>query len=171
METRELLDLLEHMQWADATVWTAVTACSAANSDGRMKDVLHHLHSVQWAYLQIWRGDELDMPDVSTFADLAAIRSWCHEYYQQLRAYWSTVKPEQFEREVVFPWADRLVERWGAARPVTFGESVLQACSHSAYHRGQVNMRLRDLGGEPPLVDYVAWIWVERPEPEWEIET
>ncbi len=27
--------------------------------------------------------------------------------------------------------------------------------------------RLRDVGGEPPLVDYIAWIWFGRPAPAW----
>ncbi len=38
---------------------------------------------------------------------------------------------------------------------------------HSTHHRGQVAARLRELGGEPPLVDFIAWLWWKRPEPEW----
>ena len=49
----------------------------------------------------------------------------------------------------------------------TLGETMLQVASHSTYHRGQVNARLREVGGEPPLVDYIAWIWFGRPEPDW----
>jgi uncharacterized damage-inducible protein DinB len=49
----------------------------------------------------------------------------------------------------------------------TLAETMLQVASHSTYHRGQVNARLRELAGEPPLVDYIAWIWFGRPAPEW----
>ena len=42
-----------------------------------------------------------------------------------------------------------------------------QVASHSTYHRGQVNARLREVGGTPPLVDYIAWIWFGRPAPNW----
>jgi len=38
---------------------------------------------------------------------------------------------------------------------------------HSLYHRGQVNARLREVGGTPPLVDYIAWLWFGRPAAEW----
>jgi uncharacterized damage-inducible protein DinB len=38
---------------------------------------------------------------------------------------------------------------------------------HSAYHRGQVASQLRELGGEPPLTDFVAWIWLDRPPADW----
>jgi uncharacterized damage-inducible protein DinB len=162
-----LTQLLRHMEWADATVWGAVLAQPATESDERTNDLLHHLHGVQWAYLQIWCGDTLDMPDVASFPDLAAIRDWCHEFHTQLVEYWEKVGSGALQQQVVFPWADNLVKRWGAAHPVTLAESVQQICSHSTYHRGQVNMRLRDLGGEPPLVDLVAWIWMDRPEPEW----
>jgi uncharacterized damage-inducible protein DinB len=164
----ELNQLLRHMQWADASVWAAVSKHQETHGDTRTKDLLHHLHSVQWAYLQIWRGDALDMPDASTFADLAAIRVWCREYFKQLPQFLDKLDAPALQENVVFPWADGLVKRWGAAQPVTLAESILQTCSHSTYHRGQVNMRIRELGGEPPLVDFVAWIWMGRPEPEWE---
>jgi uncharacterized damage-inducible protein DinB len=49
----------------------------------------------------------------------------------------------------------------------TIGETILQVALHSIYHRGQVNARLRALGQEPPLVDYIAWIWLGRPDPKW----
>jgi hypothetical protein len=49
----------------------------------------------------------------------------------------------------------------------TLAETILQVASHSTYHRGQVNTRLRQLGAEPPLVDYVAWIWFDRPAADW----
>jgi hypothetical protein len=36
------------------------------------------------------------------------------------------------------------------------------------YHRGQVATRLRERGGEPPLTDFIAWIWMHRPAPDGE---
>ena len=43
------------------------------------------------------------------------------------------------------------------------GETVLQVWAHTAHHRGQLALQIRDLGGEPPLVDYVVWIWTGAP--------
>ena len=51
----------------------------------------------------------------------------------------------------------------------TVGETTLQVPMHTVYHRGQVNARVRALGGEPPLVDYIAWLWLGRPAPEWPV--
>jgi uncharacterized damage-inducible protein DinB len=49
----------------------------------------------------------------------------------------------------------------------TVAETMLQVTFHSAYHRGQVSARLREVGVEPPLVDYIAWIWFGRPDAPW----
>jgi uncharacterized damage-inducible protein DinB len=38
---------------------------------------------------------------------------------------------------------------------------------HTAYHRGQISTRIREIGGEPPLIDYLYWVWAGRPSPGW----
>ena len=163
----ELQQLVQHMEWADALVWNFVLARPEAQSDTRLRELLHHKHSVQWAYLQIWREDSLDIPEVSTFPDLPTICGWCQKYYEQVGPFLEALDPESLEREVDFPWAHDLMERGGTARPATLAETILQISSHTTYHRGQVNKRLRELEGEPPLTDFVAWIWMDRPAPDW----
>jgi uncharacterized damage-inducible protein DinB len=46
-------------------------------------------------------------------------------------------------------------------------EAMLQVVMHSGYHHGQVNARLRELGAEPPLTDYIVWLWFDRPPAQW----
>ncbi len=163
----ELRGLVRHMEWADALIWESVLALPQAHSDTRMRECLHHLHLVQWAYLQIWREEPTDLPEVSTFQDLPAIHAWVREYYSQAPVYLDSLGAETLERQVTFPWADQLVERFGSAKSATLAETILQITSHTAYHRGQVNTRLRELGGDPPLVDFIAWIWMGKPGAEW----
>ena len=72
--------------------------------------------------------------------------------------------------EVSMPWVKSFETQLGRTFSTpTLGETIVQVASHSTYHRGQVNARLREVGGEPPLVDYIAWIWFGRPEPNWSI--
>jgi uncharacterized damage-inducible protein DinB len=59
------------------------------------------------------------------------------------------------------------VKQWGKAHPATLTDTILQVTSHTTYHRGQVNRRLRELGGDPPLTDFVVWIWRGKPNTEW----
>ena len=34
----------------------------------------------------------------------------------------------------------------------------MQVVMHSEHHRAQVAMRLRALGGAPPVTDYIIWV-------------
>jgi uncharacterized damage-inducible protein DinB len=157
--------LLSHAEWADALVWKSVLA--SAQGDTELQAKLHHLHVVQWTYLHIWRGEQVRPREASTFPTLGGMSTWAREYYRELSAYLSGLDESALGRELRFPWADRLVERFGKPRTVTWCESVLQVAMHSSHHRGQVVRRLRELGSEPPLTDFVAWIWMDRPEADW----
>jgi len=165
MDLGECRALLGHAEWADALVWKAVAA--SGQEDDELRAALHHLHMVQWAYLHIWRAQAVKPREVGTFPTLLAIRGWAREYYRELPAYLAGVAEEGVKAPVRFPWADRLVQRFGQARSATWAESVLQVAMHSAHHRGQVARRLRELGSEPPLADFIAWIWTDRPEADW----
>lgn len=161
-------DLMRHMEWADAMVWGSVLALPQAEADKRIRDRLSHLHVVQWAYLEIWRDESPGVPDPSSFENLAAIHAWARDYYDKVAVELARLDATALERQIQFPWAEQLVERFGTPMPATFAETILQITSHTTYHRGQINMRLRELGAEPPLTDFIAWIWMGKPDAEWE---
>jgi uncharacterized damage-inducible protein DinB len=154
-----------HAEWAESLVWQSVL--SLPQEDVGLQATLHHLHMVQWAYLHVWRGETVKPRELGTFATRHALRDWAREYYRELSPYLASLSPASLGREVRFPWADRLVQRFGGARPAVWTDSVLQLAMHSGYHRGQVARRLRELGVEPPLTDFIAWIWMDRPAAEW----
>lgn len=165
MRPGRIQDLFRHMEWADAVVWAEVLRRPETASDGRLRELLYHAHTVQWVYLQLWEGETIDVPALETFEKAAAVREWGREAHRRLSAFLADLDAEALGRELALPWASLLVERYGRAEPVTMEETLLQVAAHSTYHRGQVNARLRELGGEPPLTDYVAWIWMGRPGP------
>ena len=165
-----LTDLYRHMEWADATVWTAVLRSTSACGDEKLQGVLYHLHLVQHAFLRVWRGEPRETP-YPTFGDLAALMRWARDYYPEVTAELRGRTNGRTSDPLSVPWADMVEARLGR-RPgaTTFGETALQVVLHSLYHRGQVNLRLRELGGEPPLVDYIAWLWLGRPRATWPAE-
>ena len=165
MDLADCKALLSHAEWADALVWKA--ALSSGQEDDELRAKLHHLHLVQWAYLHIWRAEQVRPRELSTFPTLAGIRGGAREYYRELPSYLGALSDPDLGSEVRIPWADRLVQRFGRARPTTLAESVLQVALHSSYHRGQVVRRLRELAVEAPLSDFLAWIWLDRPEADW----
>jgi len=164
MDLADCRDLLGHAEWADALVWASVTAGGLEDEELRAR--LHHLHEVQWAYLHLWRAEPVRPRELGTFPTVAAVRAWAREYYRELPACLAAGGAD-VGREVRFPWAERLVQRFGQVTPATWGESVLQVALHSSHHRGQVARRLRQLEAEAPLTDYIAWIWTGRPEADW----
>jgi uncharacterized damage-inducible protein DinB len=164
MISTELAQILEHMEWADATVWKSVLATPACADDTRIRDLLIHTHAVQWAYLQLWRGEVPTLPSPDDFKDLAAVASWSREYHAALGPLVATFGEARLEQAIEFPWAAALTKRFGVVHPTTIRQSILQIGLHTAYHRGQINARLRELGGEPPLVDFVAWVWMGQPK-------
>ena len=63
-------------------------------------------------------------------------------------------------RPVALPWAQQVAERLGFEPAlVTLADTAAQVVAHTAHHRGQVMTRLRGLGGNPPLIDFIAWVW------------
>jgi len=165
MDLADCRALLGHAEWADALVWRA--ALATGQEDAELRAKLHHLHLVQWAYLHIWRSERVKPRELTAFPTMRSIRAWAREYHDQLPAYLAGVSSGRPTETVRFPWADHLVQRFGKAQPATWSESVLQLAMHSAYHRGQVARRLRELGEEPPLTDFIAWVWAGRPEADW----
>ena len=167
MDRAEFRSLLTHMEWADAHSWRAVRDLRTALTDERLKFLFHHIHLVQSVYLQAWRGDPFQMTELSAYADLAAIEGWARPYYREVAAYANAVDDAKFAQPVDFPWSAMIVEKFGKALPVTLSESAWQVFSHTTYHRGQIATRIRELGGDPPLVDFLVWVWGGKPAPDW----
>ena len=102
--------------------------------------------------------------DLFASRDLIALQSWAREYHAQVAPFIAGLKHEDLSRTVHLPWAERFGQ---TAEDPMLGETMIQVAMHSQYHRGQINTRLRELGAEPPLVDYIAWIWFGRPDAAW----
>ena len=160
-------DLYLHMEWADAAVWSAVAAAPGALADPRLREVLAHLHVAQRGFLRAWRGEPRDAP-YPPLASLPEIASWARGGYGEALAFVDRLSDEEAGRPLTLPWASMVEKRLGRPpAPTTLYDTVLQVPLHSLYHRGQVNARLRELGGTPPTVDYIAWIWLGRPPAQW----
>ena len=167
MDRAEFQNLLMHMEWADALTWRAARAAPEGLTDERLKYLLHHIHLVQEVYLQAWRGDPFQLTELTAFSDLAAIEAWASPYYRLVAEYAASVDESKFAQPVDFPWSQLIADKFGKILPATLSESAWQVFSHTSYHRGQVATRIRELGGEPPLVDFLVWVWSGKPAPAW----
>ncbi|HTR21606.1 MAG TPA: DinB family protein [Gemmatimonadales bacterium] len=157
-------ELYTHMEWADSKVWRTALGSPAAGADSRLCDSLYHLHMTQRAFLQVWTRAPR-FPD-QQFTRLPDLYTWMRPYYREVAAYLATVDEPRLDAQAPVPWA-KLFTKPEPPGGTTLGETLFQVTSHSTYHRGQVNTRLRELGATPPLVDYIGWLWLGRPHPAW----
>jgi len=169
MHATELVSLVDHMEWADARIWSAIGALAperAAASD--LRERLFHLHLVQRLYLSMWQGAPVQsLPQLADHPDLDAVRRWARPLYADARAVIAGADERRLAEAIVVPFSERVAQPGRSVTHATFAETVLQVALHTTHHRGQLATRVRELGGDPPTVDLVLWIWTGRPPAEW----
>jgi uncharacterized damage-inducible protein DinB len=166
--TRPLHELFQHMEWADARAWNAVLSAPATRDDSVIGERFYHIHLVQMAFLYAWSGRPLNLPKQTEFADSMAVANWGRGIHRELAGYIKRVDEQDLDRPMKLPWADYVEKQFGRpAAPVTYEQTMLQVISHSTHHRGQVNARLRELGVEPPFLDFIVWLYFAKPVAEW----
>ncbi len=160
--------LFNHLKWADAEVWKKVLSFPATETDERIKKLLYHLHQVQYAFYFLWNELPMEIPKPEEFTNLQSIIKWGFDYQQKLNEFLSSQKSEEKEKIIQIPWSV-FMERKTKQKvvPATLQETMLQVASHSTYHRGQINTRFRELGGEPASVDFIVWVWLGKPIANW----
>jgi uncharacterized damage-inducible protein DinB len=176
-----LQDQFRHMEWADAKVWQTALALEATLADETLRARLHHIHQVQRVFLSVWQGAFAHLQDdnerraavmawVNKGNELRGgdLLAWGRDYHRDARPYLDNLSEAALAQPVALPWGEMVAARIGQMpAPSTLAETMQQVTMHSAYHRGQVNIRLRELSAEPPLVDFIAWVWLGKPTAQW----
>jgi len=161
--------LINHMEWANAKMWESVLKFPSAGNDPRLKKLLYHISSVQRAFFYVRTKQPLVFPKETDFLELLDIAKWEYECFTQVNEYLNSLNENELKNIIEIPWAKRLEKIIGKPpENTTLAETMLQVTSHSTYHRGQVNARLREIGGEPPMVDFIAWVWLGKPKAVWD---
>ena len=156
--------LFDHMYWADATVWKTILSSPEAQKNDKLKKTIFHYHITQYAFYYIWKSLPMEFPRLKEFKSITELSDWASKYPDLAKKFLSDLKEEDLNTKVHIPWAERLVEALGKKpEDSTLAEQMLQVTAHSSYHRGQVNSQIRESGGEPPLVDFIAWVWLGKP--------
>jgi len=156
-----LADLFAHQQWADSVHWSTLAAHPGALEDEAIRKRLHHLHSVQGAFLEVWKGTPRWPPSLEHYPSMAALRETVQSYYRELSDFVAVEAPARLDEILRVPWFPE------PQRPVRLSETMQQVVLHSEHHRAQNATRLRELGGVMPLTDYIVWILEGRPAPVW----
>jgi uncharacterized damage-inducible protein DinB len=160
-----LRDLQGHQVWADAEHWRAIAAHPPARDDLAIRNRLHHIAIVQRGFLWIAGGRQgsFAFTTAEEFATLEDLKQYSREYHDRFSAFMDSVSDARLDTLVEIPWFKD--------PPLTLRleEALTQCAMHSHYHRGQNATRLRELGGDPPMVDLIVWYWKGRPAPIWSV--
>jgi uncharacterized damage-inducible protein DinB len=169
MDSRNYLaDLARQMEWADAYIWTSVLASPVASSDPRLLATFYHLHFSQHFFCQAWTNGPTVVRESREFTTATDLAEWARDAHLKLQAFLDAVDPAALDGDFREPWTDQFEARFPRpASPHTLAESVVQVILHTAHHRGQACTRLRELGCQPPTVDFIVWLWAGKPEPDW----
>lgn len=153
-------DLMAHADWANAVFFHA-WGKSPARDHEELRRRVDHIIGVQQGFLSILRGEPTGGPPggaPSSFEDLKARAENCHA---GLRNFTANLEAEALAHTV------RIV--WFPDPPciITVAEALVQVAMHTQHHRGQCLTRLKDFGGEPKNVDWIIWLWKQKPQGRW----
>jgi uncharacterized damage-inducible protein DinB len=158
-------DLFGHQEWADAELWKAIEAQPGVLDDEHIGKRIRHFHSTQYAYLFLTRGEQFDLRSLTKrYGDsvpLKEVKEHAIETHREWVRFLSGLPESRLEEKLLIPWFK------DPSFIVTVSQALVQVAMHSQHHRGQTATRLRELGGKPPTMDFVLWIWRGRPKPEW----
>jgi uncharacterized damage-inducible protein DinB len=156
-----LRDLYAHQAWADAVHWHAISSHPGALDDQTIRERLRHIHTVQAAFLALARGEAPSYADLEGDPSIDEVRRGAIAFHEGAAAWLNAASPERLAALIDIPWFQDPPCR------IPIGAALLQAVSHSQYHRGQNATRLRELGKKPPTTDLIVWYWKGRPGPRW----
>jgi len=156
-------ELYAHQVWADAEHWRAFEAHPAALKDKALYERLHHIHLVQHGFLWITgpRTSPFEYKKAAEYPDPASLKQYAQQGLADLDERLRSMTPEGLEEIIEVPWFQPTLK-------ISRRQALMQAAMHSHYHRGQNATRFRELGGAPPMTDFIVWLRDGKPAARWE---
>ena len=158
-----LTELYSHQEWADAEHWRAFEAHPAALADNAIRDRLYHIHLVQHGFLWLTgpRTSEFDYKKLEDFPSIEGLKKYAQQGLADLDALLKSTTADRLEEVIEIQWFKPTLK-------ISVRHALTQAAMHSHYHRGQNATRLRELGGAPPMTDFIIWLQQGQPAARWE---
>ena len=155
-----LRDLMAHAEWANAVFFHA-WGKSPARDHEELRHRVGHIIGVARGFLSVFHGEPPGGPPdgpPSSFDELKTRAETCHA---GLRDFTAGLDLDGLARTVRIPWFP------DPPCVITLAEALVQVAMHTQHHRGQCMTRLKDFGGEPKNVDWIIWLWKQKPQGRW----
>lgn len=155
-----LRDLMAHSEWANAVFFHA-WGKSPARDHEELRNRVGHLVGVQQAFLAVFRGEAPGGPPGGPPPGYDNLKTRAETSHRELREFMANLDLAQLSLTVRIPWFP------DPPCVITIAEALVQVAMHSQHHRGQCMTRLKDQGGEPKNVDWIIWLWKQKPQARW----
>jgi uncharacterized damage-inducible protein DinB len=155
-----LRDLLAHAEWANAVFFHA-WGKSPARDNEELRSRVAHIVGVQQGFLSVLRGGPPGTPPDGPPPSFEELKAWAATCHAGLRDFAVALRQETLSETVRVPWFP------DPPCVVTVAEALVQVALHTQHHRGQCMTRLKDFGGETKNVDWIIWLWRQKPEARW----
>ena len=142
-------DLLKYNEWANYRALKSIE--DQGDSDHELFYLFSHILSV----LIIWLNRIYLLPTspipVWEQYKLTELSNMTEESSNNWNDYMGEHKLETFEEMIFYTNSE------GKKYESTIREIITHMVNHSVYHRGQIARRLREMGGEPAVTDYIVF--------------
>ena len=154
-----LRDLVQHKAWASAALLNAIRSSDSAANDEALRSLLHHIVLAN----RFWLFSCLDQP--FAVADESRVPGSLEAVADLFRAT-HAIEAEWMSHAGESELARRLEGPLIPGGGCSIAHAYVQVCMHSQGHRSQCATRLRSLGGQPPVTDFIVWLQ-DRPVAQW----
>lgn len=159
-----LRDLMAHCEWANA-VFFNTWAKSEARDNEDLRHRMYHILVVLEAFLLMLDGKPPVRPPTGPPPSYDELRSRTEIAHRSWRDFGAELNAEVLACKVQIPFFP------DPPCVITYAEALVQVAMHTQHHRGQCMTRLKDYGGEPKNVDWIIWLWLQKPAAAWGHET
>jgi uncharacterized damage-inducible protein DinB len=145
----QLRSLWQHAVWADQTLARGLEACTSA-PESAWREYSHILGAESvWLDRLLARQQRLPVWPTLSRDEIATLRQSLADEYA---AYIGALTEDALDTSVAY------VNSVGKAFSTPVGEILLQVALHGQYHRGKVNLLLRQEGEQPAPTDYITFV-------------
>ncbi len=155
-----LRDLMAHAEWANA-VFFATWSKSEARDHEDLRHRMDHIVVVLEAFLLMLDGKPPVVPSNGPPPSHTDLKARAEDAHRRWRDFAANLNPELLSRTVQIPFFP------DPPCVITTAQALVQVALHTQHHRGQCMTRLKDYGGEPMNVDWIIWLWLQKPVAEW----
>ena len=154
MDVELLKELARYQRWADGEHWKLLHGNATLLEDTEIRKRLNHMAMAYEMLAGLARGEAPDVAGMKERESIGELETTMRKATEGLER---TLASVALEKMIALPRGPK------GPFEAPAGVLLLQALMHSQHHRGQNASRMRELGVEPPMTDFVIWYAVGRP--------